>query len=319
MDTKDQYTKAMGDITKELLKEVSKNRRHHNIRTGLFVFFFIGLFVFNAISKKEVLTIPANEPYISLVRINGAIEPSSSSSAQFLEPILTKAFHDKKSVGVMLVINSPGGTPVQSEILHQLITQLKAHTNKKVVAIGEDMLTSGAYLLATAADQIYVNNSTLTGSIGVIQQSYGYTGLLEKVGIEARTIQSGENKMRLNPLRPTSEKDLVKVHDVLAKVHENFIDIVKKGRGEKLNTDTPDLFSGDYWTGKQAVEYGLVDGIGNTNDVMMQEFNVEHAIDYSTKRGILGGLSDMFSKAASDIVTQSIQSMRTELTKTVIQ
>ncbi len=301
--------KLLKNISKEILREATLSRRQANIRTFFFILLFGGLFVFNLISNNEKITIPEGEPYVSIVRINGVIDVSSSASPRFLEPILTRAFYDKQSKGVLLLINSPGGTPVQSHILHKLITHLKDKTGKKVVAVGEDMLTSGAYMLATSADQIYVNESTMTGSIGVVQQSYGYSALLEQIGVEARTIQAGENKVRLNPLLPTNQKDLEKIQGVLNQVHENFIEVVRSGRGERLIEDSVGLFSGDYWTGKTAVTYGLVDGIGSANEIMAKEFSVEHAKDYSQQRGIMSGLSDMLSSVIADSLVKASQTI----------
>jgi len=178
------------------------------------------------------------------------------------------------------VINSPGGTPVQSHKLHQYLMQLKEETGKRLVVLGDDMLTSGAYMVAVAADKILVNPATLTGSIGVFQQSFGLKNLAEKAGVTARTIVAGDNKRRLDPFTDAKPEDLLKVQSVLDQIHQQFIAVVRSSRKDKLS-EADDLFSGDYWTGTEALSLGLVDGISTYHQVLKEEFGSEHALDYS--------------------------------------
>lgn len=272
-------------LVQNLLDDRKRDRRWRNIRFFAYVIIFI-LVVWGLMPKHHSQTIPT-DPYVSLVKMNGPIMPGQSFSANKVVPQLRKAFADNDAKGVVLLINSPGGSAVQASIIHDLIIHLKHKYHKKVVVVAEDMLASGAYLVASAADKIYVNRDTITGSIGVIMEGFGFTDTLKKLGMTRRVYTAGANKDRLDPFRPVSKGDIAKIKTLLAEAHKNFIRDVREGRGKKLQASDKDLFSGDFWLGQQAVHLGLADGTGNLWSVMKHEFNVAHYKDYSTKPSLL--------------------------------
>ena len=289
--------------------EMRKSRRWANWRMGAFLLFPIAILAFTTMSSSSLsntgpIQIPRGEPYVSLVKIRGNIEPGGGAAAEFLKPALTRAFQDKRSRGVILLINSPGGTPVQANELYQYVRDFKADFDKKVVAVGEDMMTSGAYMVAVSADRIFVNRSTMSGSIGVVQQVFGYKGLADRIGVESRTITAGEHKYRLDPFQDLNPDDVAKMKGALNQIHAHFIDVIKEGRGDRLDPNY-DLFTGDFWTGDEAVSLGLVDGIGTLNGVMEEEFGVQYAVDYSHRKSLLQGLND--------VLTASIESTLREI------
>ena len=243
--------------------------------------------IFSCSSSREDFEVKGT-PYISLVRLNGTIMPTTSFSSDRVIPELSRAFADTYSKGVILLINSPGGSAVQSSIIHDKILGLKKRYRKKVVVVGEDALASGAYLVATAADKIYVNRDTLTGSIGVLMGGFGFVDAMKKLGITRRLFTAGRHKVRLDPFRKLNSQDITKVKRVLNQVHQHFIHDVLIGRGRRnFPVSNKKLFSGDFWTGAQALKLGLVDHTGNLWNAMSREFKVEHYKDYTSKMSLL--------------------------------
>ncbi|VAW79377.1 hypothetical protein MNBD_GAMMA12-490 [hydrothermal vent metagenome] len=248
------------------------------------------------------------QSYISLVRLEGKIAPRTNVSSLIVNQSLDKAFADKLSKGVILVINSPGGTPVQSNEIYSHLVRLKIrYPQKKLVVLGQDLMTSGAYLVAMAADHIYVNDSTITGSIGVILSYYNFSGAAKHLGISKNIITAGKFKSRLDSLLPMSNENKVKFKSLLNKIHQNFIRIVKKSRGNKLSNN-PLIFSGDIWTGRTAVKMGLVDGVSDLQLIMKNKFNVSHYRDFTTKKSLFGSLAELIGSSSSLLQSQYIRS-----------
>jgi protease IV len=283
------------DLVRDLIKERRRDRRWRNIR------FFLGIILFGlvvlGIFSINTPTLSAGEPgagdsYIALLRLDGMIAPGQGFSVEEVVPQLKLAFADKDAQGVILDINSGGGTPVQASIIHDEIVKLKHKYHKRVIVVGEDMLASGAYFVAVSADKIYVNPNTVTGSIGVIMEGFGFPDLIKKIGVDRRAYASGDHKDRLDPFLPAAPDDITKVHGVLDEVHANFTDVVKAGRQGKLQGDPQELFSGDFWTGQTALKLGLVDGLGDLWDVMQTEFQVSRYKDYSASGGFLKSLAN---------------------------
>ncbi len=271
-----------------LLKDRKIDRRWKIIRFftwACILLFWTLLLFFPKRASNEIMD--SSQPYVSLIHLNGEIMVGRNFSAKKVIPELNQAFKDEDAQGVVLVINSPGGSPVQASIIHDRILYLKHKYKKKVVVIGQDALASGAYLVATAADKIYVNPDTLTGSIGVIMSGFGFNDAIQKIGISRRVFTAGKNKDRLDPFKPLNSADTTKVHQVLNEVHQHFIDDVLQGRGQRLKGTQEALFSGDFWTGSTAVKLGIADGTGNQWEILKKEFHANHYKNYSTKPSLL--------------------------------
>src|SRR3990167_1150083 len=281
MDNNDKST-LENNLIQALLSEQKSARRWKNARFFVWlILFLIMLFILIGPSFSSETSSDHNSAYISLMRLNGVIMANSNFSARKVIPELTAAFADKGSKGVILLINSPGGSPVQASLIHDKILQLKEKYHKQVIVVGEDSLASGAYLVASAADEIYVNADTVTGSIGVIMEGFGFTDVMKKIGISRRVFTAGINKDRMDPFELMKPADQAKIKDVLDAVHQDFIDDVIAGRKGKLKGDPKELFSGDFWTGTQAAKLGLVDGTSNVWEVAQSNFGTTHYRDYS--------------------------------------
>lgn len=296
------------DLVRELIKEKRAERRWRNIRFFISILLIV-LAVLMVFGQKGPGMIGSGETggYVSLVRLDGMIAPSENFSAETVLPILKEAFSDADAKGVVLDINSGGGTPVQAAIIHDEIIRLKRKYHKKVIVVGEDLLASGAYYVAVGADKIYVNPNTVTGSIGVIMKSFGFPDAMKKLGLERRVYTAGENKDRLDPFLPQNPADIAKIKTVIDEVHNNFIDIVMEGRKGKLKADPKELFSGDFWPGKTALKLGLVDGLGNLPDVLQVEFNVTRYKDYSQNENLLKAVAGKFGASLSQSLANETQ------------
>lgn len=291
-------------LMKELLKEKRSERRWKNIRFifwfALFAYITIGIFSYVG---GPTVSVPAtNTKYVAFIRLNGTIAADSDISAEQIVPALHDAFNDKNAAGVVIDINSPGGTPVQASIIHDAIMSFKQSQHKKVIIVGEDLLTSGAYFIAVAGDKIYVNPNTLTGSIGVIMKGFGFVDAMKKVGIERRVYTAGVAKDRLDPFLPQNPEDLKKIQVVMSEVHQNFVKAVVEGRKGKLKANPEDLFNGDFWSGQAAMNLGLVDGLGNLLDVMQKEFNTTEVKEYGGTSGLLRMLQGQLNSSFDSMV-----------------
>jgi protease-4 len=290
------------NLVKDLIKERRRDRCWRNLRffAGfiLIVIAGVGLYVSNTPSISEGGP-GAGKDYVAMLRLNGIISADSSFSAEQVVPQLRQAFADKEAKGVLIDIDSGGGTPVQAAIIHDEIVKLKKKYHKKVVVVGEDMLASGAYFVAVSGDKIFVNANTITGSIGVIMAGFGLPDTIKKIGMERRVYTAGDHKDRLDMFLPVQPDDAQKIKTLLDEVHQNFIQVVTAGRQGKLVGDTKELFSGDFWTGESAVKLGLADGLGNMWDVMQTEFNVSRYKDYSAEADIMKTIANKMGAALS--------------------
>lgn len=282
-------------LAAELLQEKRSDRRWRNIRfiAWFGLIFFIVFKIFNLGPPSA----GGKHKYVALLRLDGMIAPDREFSAEMIVPQLRKAFADKRALGVVIDINSPGGTPVQAAIIHDAIIAYKKKYNKKVIVVGEDMLTSGAYYVAVAADKIYVNPSTLTGSIGVIVKGFGFVDLMKKIGVERRVYVSVNDKDRLDPFLPQSEGDLKKIREVMGEVQANFAMAVVEGRKNRLHGTPEELFTGDFWSGQTAQKLGLVDNLGNLMDALQLEFKTTEYKEFGGSPAFLKMLSGQFSSS----------------------
>lgn len=285
-------------LATELLKEKRADRRWRNIRfVAWFALICFSIFKLGNIDSSDSSLNLGKNKYAALVRLDGMIASGRDFSAEQVIPILRRAFEDKRASGVIIDINSPGGTPVQAAIIHDAIVSFKQKYKKKVVVVGEDMLTSGAYYVAVAADKIYVNPNTLTGSIGVIMKGFGFVDLIKKLGVERRVYISGNDKDRLDPFLPQSPADVTKIRGVMSEVQANFARAVLAGRKGKLHGTPEELFTGDFWSGETAKKLGLVDELGNLMDVTLAEFKTTEVKEYGGKPEIMRMLSGQFSSS----------------------
>ncbi|MFC5475146.1 S49 family peptidase [Paraherbaspirillum soli] len=244
--------------------------------------------------------------HTALVKINGAIETEGNGSANVVIPALDNAFAADDSVGVILSINSPGGSPVQAGIINDEITRLrKEYPNKPLYVVVDEMCASGGYYIAAAADKIYVNKASIVGSIGVLMDGFGFTGLMEKLGVERRLLTAGENKGFLDPFSPMSSSQKGYAQEMLAEIHQQFIDVVRKGRGARLK-EKPETFSGLFWSGSKAVEMGLADGFGTVDSVARDVLKAEDIVDYTKSEGFPERVLKKFGVAMGAGAVQSL-------------
>ena len=226
------------------------------------------------------------ERHTALVTLNGVIEAKGEANAEHLIAALNAAFDEKNAVGVVLRINSPGGSPVQSGLVNDEIRRLRAkYPEKPLYVVIEDICASGGYFVAAAADKIYVNKASIVGSIGVLMDGFGFTGVMDKVGVERRLLTAGENKGFMDPFSPQVAGQKAHAQALLADIHKQFIDMVRTGRGKRLK-ETPEMFSGLMWTGAQSVEMGLADDFGSIDSVARDVIQAEKVLDYSVKDNI---------------------------------
>lgn len=230
---------------------------------------------------------------IPVVRLHGAIMDSTASMARTLSlsrcaGILDKAFSDKEAPAVAVVINSPGGSPVQSRLIFQRIRDLANEQGKQVLIFAEDVAASGGYMIACAGDEIFADPSSIIGSIGVVSASFGFPELLKKVGVERRVYTAGKNKVALDPFQPEKKTDIEHLKSLQLEVHQTFIDLVKERRADKL-LDNPDIFTGMFWSGKKSVELGLIDGLGDVRSVIKKRFGPDTKLRLiSTSKSFFG-------------------------------
>ncbi len=237
-----------------------------------------------------------SSPHTAVVDIKGEIASGAEASAEFVVAAMRSALEDEGSQALVLLINSPGGSPVQAGIINDEIIRLKAKHNKPIYAVVEETCASAAYYIAAAADDIYVDKASIVGSIGVLMDGFGFTGTMEKLGVERRLLTAGENKGFLDPFSPQTEKQRAYAQTMLDQIHQQFITVVKAGRGDRLKT-TPDTFSGLFWTGQQAVEMGLADKLGNLDYVAREVVKAEDIIDYTRRDNVAERLVKRFGAA----------------------
>ncbi|MBQ5963388.1 S49 family peptidase [Massilia sp. ZL223] len=238
--------------------------------------------------------------HTALIEINGEIEAEGSGAADTVIPSLNKAFSDSGSAAVVLRIDSPGGSPVQAGIIVDEIQRLKrGYPDKPLYVVVDEICASGGYYIASAADRIYVNKASIVGSVGVLMDSFGFTGTMEKLGVERRLMTAGENKGFLDPFSPQSDKHKAHAQAMLNEIHQQFISVVRAGRGKRLK-ETPETFSGLYWTGAKAVEMGLADGFGTVDTVARDIVKAEDIVDYTAHEGLPERVLKKFGAAVGE-------------------
>lgn len=264
----------------------------------LLIFIIVVLWLCGALGRALSSGDEETRPHVGLVRIDGVISPDDDANADAIIGALDDAWENAHTVSVVLLINSPGGTPVQAQRVYDEIMRLRKLGNKPIDAVIEDMGASGAYYIASAADHIYASSSSLVGSIGVISAGFGYDEAMKKVGIERRVYTAGSNKDMLDPFRPVSEEQREHLQAVLNSTHQRFIADVKAGRSDRLH-ETSDMFSGLVWSGEQAVALGLVDELKNIDVLVREKVDDRTAVvDYTVEQPLFDRMSKRLGVAA---------------------
>ena len=267
------------------LKEQRARRRWSIVFRFLVLFYLIAVLVlvvdWGGTSEKI-----SDGKHTALINIRGTIEATGDASADKINGALQSAFEDKGTAGVILRINSPGGSPVQSGIVYDEIRRLRTkYPDIPLYVVVEDLCASGGYYIASAADKIFVDKASIVGSIGVLMDGFGFTGAMDKLGVERRLLTAGENKGFLDPFSPQDEKQKEHAQLLLSEIHKQFIEVVRQGRGKRLK-ETPEMFSGLMWTGSQSIALGLSDDFGTVDSVARDVIKVENILDYSVKENI---------------------------------
>ena len=283
------------------LKE-QRRARLWGIFFKLLTFAYITVIILLAIDwpgKSEV-----SGKHTALVEVSGIISPGADASAERVTTALQAAFKDKNTQGVVVRINSPGGSPVQAQNIYEEMRRLrKKHPAIPLYAVVEDLCASGGYYVAAGADRIFVGKSSIVGSIGVRMDNFGVTGLMEKLGIERRLLTAGENKGFLDPFLPVDEKQKQHAQALLDDIHQHFIGVVREGRGKRLK-ETPDMFSGLIWTGQKSVELGLADDFGSLDYVAREVVKAENIVDYTQKENIAEKFARRFGAGAASAILE---------------
>ena len=246
--------------------------------------------------------------HTAVVEIKGEIADGADASAEFINAALKAAFEDHGAKAVVLLINSPGGSPVQAGMINDEIRRLKAKHKKPVYAVVEETCASAAYYIAAAADQIFVDKASIVGSIGVLMDGFGFTGLMDKLGVERRLLTAGENKGFLDPFSAQTDKQRAYAQAMLNQIHQQFISVVKAGRGTRLK-ETPEMFSGLFWTGQQAIELGLADQFGGLDFVAREIVKTEEIIDYTRRDNVAERLAKKFGAAVGEGAMKAVRAL----------
>ena len=292
---------ARDALTKLAFAAVAEQRRAR--RWGIFfkLLFFAYLVALLALAWPDNLTTVATtavKPHTALIRVAGLISDGTEASAKNVIEALRKAFKDKNTVGVIVEINSPGGSPVQAGEIYDEIQKLRQQYPKiPIHAVASDVCASGGYYIAAAAQKIYANKASLVGSIGVRMDSFGFTDAIAKLGIERRAYTAGTNKDFLDPFKPANPEEVRHLQGMLDAIHRQFIGAVKQGRGERLKDD-PEVFSGLMWTGEQSVGLGLVDALGSSRYVAEEVIGEKNVVDYTKHTRWLDRLLDGSAEAS---------------------
>ena len=291
-----------GVLEKLAMSAIQEQRRarHWSILFKVLTFGYLFLVLFLIMGwvggKKDAAL---GGKHTALVDMYGVIAPDTMASAENIMGSLQQAFKDKNTQGVILRINSPGGSPVQSGNINDEIRRLRVlHPSIPLYVVVEDICASGGYYVAAAADKIFVNKASLVGSIGVLMDGFGFTGTMDKLGVERRLVTAGENKGFMDPFSPVNAEQQEYAKKMLAEIHQQFIDVVKQGRGARLK-ESPDTFSGLIWTGQRSIELGLADAMGSVESVARDIIKAEEIVDFTAHEGFAERLAKRFGAAVA--------------------
>ncbi len=300
------YEPLLAQFAREYLLD-KRNERRWKLFFRLIWLALIALAVWTLFLQRHHMQNP-NMPHTALVEVRGEIAADTEASAELLLSALKSAFEDSGSQAIVLRINSPGGSPVQAGIVYDEIKRLKLKHDKRVYAVVEEMCASGAYYIAAAADEIYVDKASMVGSIGVLMDGFGFTELMGKLGVERRLLTAGANKGMLDPFTPVSPKQQAFAQAMLDQIHQQFIAVVREGRGKRLK-ETPETFSGLFWNGEQAITLGLADHYGNLDFVAREVVKAEEVIDYTPRDNVAERLAKRFGAAMGEGAIHALRNL----------
>ena len=282
-----------------------RRSRHWGIffKTLTFIYLFLLMFAaFGWLGGREV-AMPGN--HTALVEVNGVIAADTPANADVISQGLQDAFGDQGTKGVILRINSPGGSPVQAATINSEIGRLREkYPDIPIYAVVEDICASGGYYVAVAADRIYVDKASIVGSIGVLMDGFGFTGTMQKLGVERRLLSAGENKGFLDPFSPLDPAQREYAKRMLGEIHEQFVEVVRKGRGKRLK-EAPDVFSGLVWTGQRSIDLGLADALGSVDFVAREIIKAERIIDFTPRENVVERFAKRFGASLGETLLRA--------------
>ena len=297
--------KIVTQLAESSLKEQRRTRRW-GIFFKLLTFAYIGgiIYLYGGASLTEV---SLSEKHTALVELNGVIADDQTANADSIITALRDAFENKKSAGVILRINSPGGSPVQSGYIYDEIIRLREiHPDTPLYAVVTDICASGGYYIAAAADKIYADKASIVGSIGVRMDNFGFVDAMKTLGVERRTLTAGANKALLDPFLPVNEDSKKHMQTMLTEIHEQFITAVKTGRGDRLDTSVEGIFSGLIWTGEAAVNIGLVDELASSSKVARDVIGEETIVNYTVQDDILKRFAERLGSTTAQAISSQL-------------
>lgn len=289
-----------------------RRARRWNIFFKLLIFIYLFVILISLNPNWHDFTnkgIEIDTKHTALIEVQGLIAPDTEASADNIVTGLRNAFEDSHTAGVILRINSPGGSPVQAGYINDEISRLREkYPNTPIYTVVSDLCASGGYYIAAATDKIYANKASIVGSIGVLMNGFGFVGTLDKLGIERRLLTAGEHKGFLDPFSPTKEADVEHIKTLLGDIHQQFINVVKTGRGKRLHDkEHPELFSGLVWTGEQAIQLGLVDELGSASYVAREVIGAEKIVDFTPQPNYLEQFAQRFGSAMANSISQQLK------------
>ncbi len=296
----------VNQLAREFLSEQRRARRWNvgfKVFIAAYLLFFLIVYLINQMDMSP--TGLGGERHTALIDIDGVIASHAEANADYIASGLRAAYEDGNTAGVIIRINSPGGSPVQAGYINDEIHRLRAeHPDIPIYAVIGDICASGGYYIASAADKIYADKASLVGSIGVIMAGFGFVDAIKKLGVERRVWSAGENKAFMDPFAPLKEDEIEHVDGLLDDVYRQFVDIVKQGRGDRLAGDDEAIFSGLLWTGEQSLELGLIDELGSAGYVAREVIGAEEIVDFTRRESFI----DQFAKELGASLLQALRS-----------
>ena len=290
-----------------VMAQLTEQRAARRWRIGFRMFWtllFVGALWYSFHHGKNAANNSTTTPHTALIVIKGEIDADANANAEWIIDSMRQAFEDEGAQAVVLLINSPGGSPVQAGMINDEIKRLKTLHQKPVYVVVEETCASAAYYIAAGADKIFVDKASIVGSIGVLMDGFGFTGLMDKLGVERRLMTAGENKGFLDPFSTPTKPQKAHAQQLLNQIHQQFIAVVREGRGDRLK-ETPETFSGLFWSGQQAIEIGLADGYGTLDSVARDVVKAEDIVDYSRQDNVAERLAKRFGAAMGEAMVKA--------------